>query len=164
MAGNATLPGMDTAAHCYCGHQFGNFAGQLGDGAAVYLGEVCPPHFARPRSDSAALQESHTPCKSSHQNLHSSVTIRSYASHTLEGRSMSWTFMMRAEVRASDACARLQVVNAAEARWEAQLKGAGLTPFSRTADGRKVLRSSIREFLASEAMHHLVRPQHNVAT
>ena len=41
MAGNATLPGMDTAAHCYCGHQFGNFAGQLGDGAAIYLGEVC---------------------------------------------------------------------------------------------------------------------------
>ena len=38
-----------------------------------------------------------------------------------------------------------------------QLKGAGLTPYSRTADGRKVLRSSIREFLASEAMHYLVR-------
>ena len=34
----------------------------------------------------------------------------------------------------------------------------GLTPFSRTADGRKVLRSSIREFLASEALYHLVRP------
>ena len=40
MAGNAILPGMDTAAHCYCGHQFGNFAGQLGDGAVIYLGEV----------------------------------------------------------------------------------------------------------------------------
>ena len=51
---------------------------------------------------------------------------------------------------------RLQVVNGAGARWEVQLKGAGLTPYSRTADGRKVLRSSIREFLASEAMHHLV--------
>lgn len=40
MAGNTTLPAMDTAAHCYCGHQFGNFAGQLGDGAVMYLGEV----------------------------------------------------------------------------------------------------------------------------
>eukprot|EP00747_Dinoflagellata_sp_TGD_P218799 gnl/TRDRNA2_/TRDRNA2_91000_c0_seq2.p1 gnl/TRDRNA2_/TRDRNA2_91000_c0~~gnl/TRDRNA2_/TRDRNA2_91000_c0_seq2.p1 ORF type:complete len:594 (-),score=85.48 gnl/TRDRNA2_/TRDRNA2_91000_c0_seq2:170-1873(-) len=40
-------------------------------------------------------------------------------------------------------------------RWEMQLKGAGPTPFSRGADGRAVLRSSIREFLASEAMHHL---------
>lgn len=40
MAGNTILPGMDTAAHCYCGHQFGNFAGQLGDGAVIYLGEV----------------------------------------------------------------------------------------------------------------------------
>ena len=50
----------------------------------------------------------------------------------------------------------IQVVNAAGARWEMQLKGAGLTPFSRTADGRKVLRSSVREFLASEAMHSLV--------
>ena len=50
-----------------------------------------------------------------------------------------------------------QVVNSAGARWEVQLKGAGPTPFSRTADGRKVLRSSVREFLASEAVHHLVR-------
>jgi hypothetical protein len=43
------------------------------------------------------------------------------------------------------------------ARHELQLKGAGLTPFSRQADGRKVLRSSLREFLASEAMAGLVR-------
>ncbi len=50
----------------------------------------------------------------------------------------------------------MQVVNAAGARWEVQLKGAGLTPFSRTADGRKVQRSSVREFLGSEAMHNLV--------
>ena len=40
-------------------------------------------------------------------------------------------------------------------RYELQLKGAGQTPFCRGADGRAVLRSSIREFLASEAMHHL---------
>lgn len=40
-------------------------------------------------------------------------------------------------------------------RYELQLKGAGPTPFCRGADGRAVLRSSIREFLASEAMHHL---------
>jgi uncharacterized protein YdiU (UPF0061 family) len=52
--------------------------------------------------------------------------------------------------------AGLQVVNKAGARWEMQLKGAGLTPYSRAADGRKVLRSSIREFLASEALHYLV--------
>ncbi|CAN0250511.1 unnamed protein product, partial [Hapterophycus canaliculatus] len=43
-------------------------------------------------------------------------------------------------------------------RWEIQFKGAGLTPYSRTADGRKVLRSSIREFLCSEAMHFLNIP------
>jgi hypothetical protein len=46
---------------------------------------------------------------------------------------------------------------ASGARHELQLKGAGLTPFSRQADGRKVLRSSLREFLASEAMAGLVR-------
>lgn len=40
-------------------------------------------------------------------------------------------------------------------RWEMQLKGGGTTPFSRGADGRAVLRSSIREFLASEAMNAL---------
>ncbi|KAE8616053.1 hypothetical protein XENTR_v10008705 [Xenopus tropicalis] len=88
-SGNRLLPGSEPAAHCYCGHQFGNFAGQLGDGAAMYLGEV---------------------------------------------------------------------VNATGKRWEIQLKGAGLTPYSRQADGRKVLRSSIREFLCSEAMSHLGIP------
>ena len=40
-------------------------------------------------------------------------------------------------------------------RWELQLKGSGKTPFSRTADGRKVLRSSIREFLCSEVLIHM---------
>src|SRR6218665_2582843 len=39
-AGNELLNGSETASHCYCGHQFGVFAGQLGDGAAIYLGEV----------------------------------------------------------------------------------------------------------------------------
>ncbi len=43
-----------------------------------------------------------------------------------------------------------ETVNPAGERWEIQFKGAGKTPFSRTADGRKVLRSSIREFLCSE--------------
>jgi uncharacterized protein YdiU (UPF0061 family) len=43
-------------------------------------------------------------------------------------------------------------------RWELQLKGAGLTPYSRGADGKAVLRSSVREFLCSEAMHHLGVP------
>lgn len=84
--GNKVMPGAETAAHCYCGHQFGNFAGQLGDGATMYLGEV---------------------------------------------------------------------VNRQGDRWEVQFKGAGLTNYSRTADGRKVLRSSLREFLASESMHAL---------
>jgi len=39
-SGNKLLPGSETAAHCYAGHQFGHFSGQLGDGAAIYLGEV----------------------------------------------------------------------------------------------------------------------------
>ena len=43
-------------------------------------------------------------------------------------------------------------------RLELQLKGAGRTPYSRTADGRAVLRSSVREFLCSESMHHLGVP------
>eukprot|EP00117_Sycon_ciliatum_P046005 scpid53546/ scgid33002/ Selenoprotein O len=94
-SGNSILPGSTPAAHCYCGHQFGYFSGQLGDGAAISLGEVL-------------------------------------------GRN--------------------------DERWEIQLKGAGLTPFSRTADGRKVLRSSIREFLCSEAMHHLGIPTTRAGT
>ena len=88
-AGNALLPGMEPYAACYGGHQFGNWAGQLGDGRAITLGEAISP----------------------------------------QGQ-----------------------------RWELQLKGAGPTPYSRRADGRAVLRSSIREFLCSEAMHHLGVP------
>jgi uncharacterized protein YdiU (UPF0061 family) len=88
-AGNRLLPGMEPFAMCYGGHQFGNWAGQLGDGRAINLGEV---------------------------------------------------------------------VNNQGERWIIQLKGAGPTPYSRGADGLAVLRSSIREFLCSEAMHHLGIP------
>ncbi|MEJ2760485.1 MAG: protein adenylyltransferase SelO family protein, partial [Gammaproteobacteria bacterium] len=88
-AGNELLPGMEPYAMCYGGHQFGNWAGQLGDGRANNLGEVA---------------------------------------------------------------------TANDKRYTLQLKGAGETPYSRTADGMAVLRSSIREFLCSEAMHHLGIP------
>jgi len=94
MSGNEKIDGARYAAHCYCGHQFGNFAGQLGDGATMYIGEV----------------------------MHN------------------------------------------EKRVELQFKGAGKTPFSRTADGRKVLRSSIREFLCSEAMAGLGVPTTRAGT
>lgn len=89
LAGNRLLPGMQAYAMCYGGHQFGHWAGQLGDGRAIGLGELVAP----------------------------------------DGLS-----------------------------WELQLKGAGPTPYSRSADGRAVLRSSLREFLCSEAMHHLGIP------
>ena len=51
-----------------------------------------------------------------------------------------------------------EVLTSAGARWELQLKGAGTTPFCRNADGRAVLRSSVREYLASEAMFHMGVP------
>ena len=89
LAGNRVLPGMQPYAARYGGHQFGHWAGQLGDGRAITLAEL----VARDGS-----------------------------------------------------------------RQELQLKGAGLTPYSRTADGRAVLRSSLREFLCSEAMHFLGVP------
>ena len=88
-AGNRVLAGMAPIATCYGGHQFGNWAGQLGDGRAINLGEV---------------------------------------------------------------------VNRRGERWTLQLKGAGATPYSRTADGLAVLRSSLREFVCSEAMFHLGVP------
>lgn len=100
LSGSKVMPGSEPAAHCYCGHQFGQFAGQLGDGAACYLGEVKVP----PGQDPELLQENPS------------------------------------------------------GRWEMQVKGAGITPYSRQADGRKVLRSSIREFLCSEAMFFLGVP------
>ena len=51
-----------------------------------------------------------------------------------------------------------EILNSRSERWELQLKGAGKTPYSRFADGLAVLRSSIREFLCSEAMHSLGIP------
>ena len=87
-SGNRVLPGAEPLASVYSGHQFGQWAGQLGDGRAILLGEVIAPHGSQ----------------------------------------------------------------------EIQLKGAGRTPYSRMGDGRAVLRSSIREYLCSEAMHGLGIP------
>lgn len=89
LGGNHIIPSMYPYAACYAGHQFGNWAGQLGDGRAITLGEL----------------------------LTTSGEI-----------------------------------------WELQLKGAGPTAYSRRADGRAVLRSSVREYLMSEAMHYLGVP------
>ena len=88
LGGNKIAKGMDPYAQRYGGHQFGNWAGQLGDGRAITLGEV----------------------------------------------------------------------DTGENILELQLKGSGSTPYSRFADGKAVLRSSIREFLCSEAMYHLGVP------
>ncbi len=89
LSGNRILPTMRPYAARYGGHQFGHWAGQLGDGRAITLGEsLC----------------------------------------------------------------------GASGRFEFQLKGAGPTPYSRRGDGRAVLRSSLREFLCSEAMHFLGVP------
>jgi uncharacterized protein YdiU (UPF0061 family) len=89
LGGSRVLPAMKPYAARYGGHQFGHWAGQLGDGRAITLGELS----------------------------------------------------------AADGT-----------RQELQLKGAGRTPYSRTADGRAVLRSSLREFACSEAMHFLGVP------
>lgn len=51
-----------------------------------------------------------------------------------------------------------EVVTSEQRRWDLHLKGAGQTPYSRSGDGRAVLRSTIREYLASEALHHLGIP------
>ena len=89
LSGNEVAPTSKSYAQAYGGHQFGSWAGQLGDGRVIVLGER---------------------------------------------------------------------LSAAGARYEVQLKGAGPTPYSRFADGRAVLRSSIREYLCAEAMHFLGVP------
>lgn len=88
VAGNCPLPGGKTLAAVYSGHQFGVWAGQLGDGRAHLLGEINTP----------------------------------------------------------------------DGPFELQLKGSGMTPYSRFGDGRAVVRSSVREYLASEAMSGLGIP------
>ena len=88
ITGNQVVEDTKPFAMCYAGHQFGNWAGQLGDGRAINLFEI--EHDGK--------------------------------------------------------------------QWMLQLKGAGPTPYSRSGDGLAVLRSSIREYLCSEAMHHLGVP------
>lgn len=87
-SGQGRLGGMEPLATVYSGHQFGVWAGQLGDGRAHLLGDVAGP----------------------------------------------------------------------QGIWELQLKGSGRTPYARMADGRAVLRSSVREYLASEAVAGLGIP------
>ncbi|XP_074606319.1 protein adenylyltransferase SelO-like isoform X1 [Acropora palmata] len=94
IAGNKILPNSVLLSHRYGGHQFGEWADQLGDGRAVLLGE--------------------------------------YTNRNGE-------------------------------KWELQLKGSGRTPYSRHGDSRAVLRSSVREFLVSEAMSHLGVPTSRAA-
>jgi serine/tyrosine/threonine adenylyltransferase len=89
LSGNQIIEGMQPYSMNYGGHQFGQWAGQLGDGRAINLGQI--------KTQKKGLQ-------------------------TL------------------------------------QLKGAGKTPYSRHADGLAVLRSSIREYLCSEAMYHIGIP------
>lgn len=89
LVGNDLPDNVQTYATAYAGHQFGNWAGQLGDGRAILAGEI---------------------------------------------------------------------TNDAGKKTEIQWKGAGATPYSRHADGRAVLRSSVREYLMSEAMYHLGVP------
>ena len=89
LVGNHLPENIRPYATAYAGHQFGNWAGQLGDGRAIFAGEIT----------------------------------------NSDGKTN-----------------------------EIQWKGAGATPYSRHADGRAVLRSSVREFLMSEAMHHLGIP------
>jgi uncharacterized protein YdiU (UPF0061 family) len=90
-SGNRVPPRAKPLAAVYSGHQFGHWAGQLGDGRAILLGDLAGP-------------------------------------------------------------------DGSDGRMELQLKGAGMTPYSRMGDGRAVLRSSIREFLCSEAMAALGIP------
>uniref|UniRef100_A0A3Q3W811 Selenoprotein O n=1 Tax=Mola mola TaxID=94237 RepID=A0A3Q3W811_MOLML len=94
-SGGRLLPGSVPLAHRYGGHQFGYWAGQLGDGRAHFLG---------------------------------------------------------------------QYTNRKGDVWELQLKGSGKTPYSRSGDGRAVIRSSVREFLCSEAMHFLGIPTSRAAS
>ncbi|REC43126.1 protein adenylyltransferase SelO [Chryseobacterium pennipullorum] len=89
LVGNNLPDNVQTYATAYAGHQFGNWAGQLGDGRAILAGEI---------------------------------------------------------------------INEVGKKTEIQWKGAGATPYSRHADGRAVLRSSVREYLMSEAMYHLGVP------
>lgn len=128
-----TVPdGADPVAHCYCGHQFGNFAGQLGDGRAISLGLVEAPQL---QDDGAAGP----PRPARKGDLHWLAT------------GGSWE----------------EISTAPEdvlGRWELQMKGAGQTVYSRGSDGRAVLRSSIREFLASEFMQALGIPTTRAAT
>ena len=138
-SGNKILPGSEPAAHCYCGHQFGNFAGQLGDGCAMWEAKWTL-HVFRSIVNWKIISFHWFPrlrCMPL-----TSWEFKYRATYTFQIILLPHYFLqpsLLGEVRTDRGD-----------RWEVQLKGSGKTPFSRQADGRKVLRSSIREFLCSE--------------
>ncbi|CAI5476711.1 unnamed protein product [Closterium sp. Yama58-4] len=107
------FPSSKPYAQCYGGHQFGSWAGQLGDGRAITLGEVVLGEGEGAQGEGGKAEGAQ--------------------GEASQGK--GW-----------------------RERWELQLKGVGKTPYSRHADGRAVLRSSIREYLCSEAMAALGVP------
>jgi uncharacterized protein YdiU (UPF0061 family) len=84
-----------------------------------------------------------------------------YAGHQFgqfAGQVYTFRIILTMQLGDGRAVSLAQVKNNADEIWEIQLKGAGLTPYSRTADGYATVASSTRELLASEAMHHLGIP------
>src|SRR5512143_2762298 len=110
--------------------------------AAAELIDLDPDEFKRPEFAGVFGGSLLVPSMQPLEMLYSGHQFGVYVAQLGDGRAI-----MLGEVR-----------NERGGRWELQLKGAGLTPFSRDGDGRAVLRSTIREYLCSEAMHGLGIP------
>jgi len=158
-AGNRLPAGADPCAAAYCGHQFGRFAGQLGDGAVISLGEIVVREDADEQAQPLSGNDGAMPARTR------AGGARGGAREGLREEPPARAAVRQREDAGSDdgaggaAAVRIAPLPTdARGRWEVQLKGAGQTPFSRAADGRKVLRSTVREFLASEAMAALGVP------
>mmetsp|Transcript_9622 Transcript_9622/g.35256 ORF Transcript_9622/g.35256 Transcript_9622/m.35256 type:complete len:798 (+) Transcript_9622:78-2471(+) len=140
-SGNLVPQGFAPWATVYGCHHYGMWAGQLGDGRAMSLGEV---PFAE-----AAVRSSATP------------NVRPPYGFVCGWDGLEETDMGNAlekPVRPVASTTTGKVSQKSPASLELQLKGAGVTPFSRGFDGKAVMRSTIREFLASEHMAALGVP------
>ncbi|KAL7465516.1 hypothetical protein ACHAXS_005835 [Conticribra weissflogii] len=130
-----------------------------GDGRAISVGEIVVPFASRNgEGDSTGaagmeLDDSHRGGRSNDENDLDASNKLDHSSYLDYGTDLDPFRGNPAALLLRDGPHHLYPHLAS--RWELQLKGAGQTPFCRGADGRAVLRSSIREFLASEAMHHL---------
>ncbi|PVV04946.1 hypothetical protein BB560_000535, partial [Smittium megazygosporum] len=161
LSGNVTFRDLYPISYCYGGHQFGTWAGQLGDGRAMSLFHILSnakkSNSKEPSLDQFADSQTYHPSEVSEDMINQTynLKINSDDQKNTQPNSKSETsdYIVKTSHK-NDLKSELYSYDG----YELALKGSGKTVFSRFADGLAILSSSVREFLISEHMAHLGIP------